>query len=91
MAAESEVGRENRVAGELTFFALEAHLDSILETVPDAMIVIDERGLILSFSAAAECMFGYSKAELLGENISTLNHAETAKRARVPDECCSSS
>ena len=55
-----------------TVFALEAHLDSILETVPDAMIVIDERGLILSFSAAAERMFGYSEAELLGENISTL-------------------
>jgi len=43
-----------------------------LETVPDAMIVIDERGLILSFSAAAERMFGYSEAELLGENVSTL-------------------
>ena len=55
-----------------TVFALEAHLDSILETVPDAMIVIDERGLILSFSAAAERMFEYSEAELLGENISTL-------------------
>ena len=72
MAAESEVDRENSVAGKPTVFALEAHLDSILETVPDAMIVIDERGLILSFNAAAERMFGYSEAELLGENISTL-------------------
>ena len=60
------------VAEKPTIFALEAHLASILETVPDAMIVIDERGLILSFSAAAERMFGYSEAELLGENISTL-------------------
>ena len=60
------------VAEEPKVFALEAHLDSILETVPDAMIVIDERGHILSFSAAAERMFGYSEAELLGENISTL-------------------
>ncbi len=72
MAAESEVERENKVDGKPTIFSLEAHLDSILETVPDAMIVIDERGLILSFSAAAERMFGYSEAELLGENISTL-------------------
>ena len=72
MAAESEVDRENSVAGKPTIFSLEAHLDSILETVPDAMIVIDERGFILSFSAAAERMFGYSEAELLGENISTL-------------------
>ena len=72
MAAQSEVDRENGVVGEPTVFALEAHLHSILETVPDAMIVIDERGLILSFSAAAERMFGFSEAELLGENISTL-------------------
>ena len=32
----------------------EAHLRSILATVQDAMVVIDERGSILSFSAAAE-------------------------------------
>jgi two-component system sensor kinase FixL len=31
----------------------EAHLQSILDTVPDAMIVIDERGIIQSFSTAA--------------------------------------
>ena len=30
--------------------AREAHLQSILDTVPEAMIVIDERGLIQSFS-----------------------------------------
>jgi two-component system sensor kinase FixL len=39
----------------------ETHLRSILATVPDAMVVIDERGRILSFSAAAEKMFGYSE------------------------------
>ncbi len=72
MARESEIGPESRVAGKPAVFGREAHLDSILETVPDAMIVIDERGLILSFSAAAERMFGFSEAELLGENISTL-------------------
>lgn len=53
-------------------FAHDAHLRSILETIPDAMIVIDERGRILSFSAAAETMFGFAEAELLGENVSTL-------------------
>jgi two-component system sensor kinase FixL len=50
----------------------EAHLRSILATVPDAMVVIDARGLILSFSAAAEKMFGFSEAEVLGENVSML-------------------
>ncbi|MFC7538100.1 sensor histidine kinase [Sphingomonas sp. GCM10030256] len=50
----------------------ETHLRSILATVPDAMVVIDERGRILSFSAAAEAMFGFSEPEVLGENVSML-------------------
>jgi two-component system sensor kinase FixL len=52
--------------------AREAYLRSILETIPDAMIVIDARGTILSFSAAAERMFGYAEDEILGENVSVL-------------------
>jgi two-component system sensor kinase FixL len=49
--------------------ARQAHLQSILETVPEAMIVIDEQGRIQSFSRAAERLFGYQAAEILGENI----------------------
>ena len=41
--------------------AREAHLQSILDTVPDAMIVIDERGIMQSFSSAAERLFGYAR------------------------------
>src|SRR6476620_3247084 len=50
----------------------EAHLRSILATVPDAMVIIDEEGMILSFSAAAEKMFGYAESEVVGENVSML-------------------
>ena len=50
----------------------EAHLRSILDTIPDAMIVIDEAGLVQSFSAAAQRMFGYSADEILGNNVKTL-------------------
>jgi two-component system, LuxR family, sensor kinase FixL len=52
--------------------ATEAHLRSILATVPDAMIIIDEVGTILSFSTAAEKMFGYAEEEVVGENVSML-------------------
>ena len=45
---------------------------SILDTVPDAMIVIDERGLIQSFSAAAERLFGYGADEIAGKNVKLL-------------------
>jgi two-component system, LuxR family, sensor kinase FixL len=50
----------------------EAHIRSILSTVQDAMVVIDPDGIILSFSAAAERMFGYSEADVLGENVDML-------------------
>ncbi|HEY7229374.1 MAG TPA: PAS domain S-box protein [Pseudolabrys sp.] len=46
-----------------------AHLASILDTVPDAMIVIDERGIVQSFSTAAQRLFGYERAEVIGKNI----------------------
>jgi two-component system, LuxR family, sensor kinase FixL len=52
--------------------AREAHLASILDTVPDAMIVIDERGIVQSFSTAAQRLFGYTAAEALGKNIKFL-------------------
>jgi two-component system, LuxR family, sensor kinase FixL len=52
--------------------AREAHLQSILDTVPDAMIVIDERGIIQSFSSAAERLFGYAPGEVLRTNVKKL-------------------
>ena len=61
-----------RRASELSLERRERHLESILATVPDAMIVISSEGLILSFSAAAERLFGYSEAEVVGKNVSLL-------------------
>ena len=50
----------------------EAHLEAILATVPDAMVVIDERGAIQSFSAAAERLFGFTEQEVRGRNVNML-------------------
>ncbi|MGI8397528.1 PAS domain S-box protein [Agrobacterium deltaense] len=50
----------------------EAHLLSILETVPDAMVVIDVGGIVSSFSAAAERLFGYDADEVVGHNVKML-------------------
>ena len=52
--------------------AREAHLRSILDTVPEAMIVIDENGAVTSFSAAAAQLFGYSSEEVVGQNVKML-------------------
>jgi two-component system sensor kinase FixL len=61
-----------RVAAEEALKAREAHLRSILETVPDAMVVIDEQAAIRSFSATAVRLFGYEPDEVIGENVKIL-------------------
>ncbi|MCB8838580.1 PAS domain S-box protein [Aurantimonas sp. VKM B-3413] len=50
----------------------EARLQSVLDTVPDAMVVIDPAGVMQSFSATAERLFGYSADEAIGQNVSIL-------------------
>jgi two-component system sensor kinase FixL len=52
--------------------AREAHLRSILDAVPDATVVIDEKGVIQSFSAAAERLFGHQQSMVVGKNVSML-------------------
>ncbi len=52
--------------------AQQAHLESILATVPEAMIVIDDQGLMRSFSAAAVDLFGWTAAEAVGRNVDIL-------------------
>ncbi|MDB5457865.1 MAG: fixL [Caulobacter sp.] len=59
--------RDSRDAASKT-----AHLQSILDTVPEAMIVIDERGVMRSFSAAAVRLFGWTPADAIGRNVSML-------------------
>lgn len=50
----------------------QALLHSILATVPDAMIVIDEAGVIISFSLAAQHLFGFSEDEAVDQNVTIL-------------------
>jgi two-component system, LuxR family, sensor kinase FixL len=70
-----------------------AHLKSILDTVPDAMIIIDERGIIQSFSVAAERLFGYRADEVVGRNVKMMmpspyreNHDSYLERYRRTGE-----
>jgi two-component system sensor kinase FixL len=57
---------------EEALLAREDHLRSILDTIPDAMIVIDDHGIMQHFSTAAERLFGYSEHEAIGQNVRIL-------------------
>ncbi|MCA1408361.1 PAS domain S-box protein [Ensifer sp. IC3342] len=67
---DSDITNLRRAQADLA--AREAHLRSILDTVPEAMVVIDENGEISSFSAAAERLFGYAEGEVVGSNVKIL-------------------
>jgi len=65
-----DIDQEKRLEGALRL--REQHFRSILDTVPDAMIVIDDHGRIQRFSAAAERLFGYRADEAIGRDVEML-------------------
>ena len=62
--------RQSQILNELR--SREAHLQSILDAVPDATVVIDADGTVTSFSRAAVRQFGYEPAEVIGNNVKML-------------------
>ena len=58
----------------------ETYFRTLLESAPDAMIIIDEDGRITIVNAQAETMFGYRREELLGQKIEALLPKRLRKR-----------
>lgn len=66
---------KTRNAGQLALAemtAQAAHLKSVLDTAPDAAVVSDPKGIIVSFNAAAVRQFGYTESEAIGQNLRIL-------------------
>lgn len=47
-------------------------LRAVVETAVDAIITIDDRGIIRTVNPATERMFGYQRQEMIGQNVSML-------------------
>jgi diguanylate cyclase (GGDEF)-like protein/PAS domain S-box-containing protein len=60
--------------------AARTRLEAILETVVDGVVTADERGHIELFNAAAEKIFGYQAAEVMGRSINVLMPEREASR-----------
>ena len=61
----------------------EARLMSVLNTAVDGIIVVDEQARILVYNKACEKLFGYSAAEILGQNVRSImprDYAEAHNR-----------
>lgn len=63
-------GLESRKQLERT--AWQAMNEAVLEALPDALIVIDAAGRIVLFNRQAELMFGYHRAEMIGQSVEML-------------------
>lgn len=64
-----------------------SNLRSILDGMVEGVIIINDRGIILSFNKSAETIFGYKTDEVFGQNVSMLmpdpdrkNHDKYLKR-----------
>lgn len=84
MSEAHQVRREN---AELVSSERVAHEEArslerfreLIEAAPDAIMEVDENGLILLMNASTEQMFGYNRRELLGQPVEVLVPSEHRK------------
>jgi two-component system sensor kinase FixL len=60
------------LAGDEATRLAEARLAALMESVADGVLIFDESGMVVGANAAAERLFGFARADLLGCNISLL-------------------
>ena len=60
--------------------ASEAKFRALLESAPDAMVIVDQRGAIVLANAQSERLFGYTREELLGQRVDMLMPARFRAR-----------
>lgn len=57
---------------QFAYRKIQARFDALLGAAVDAIVIIDEQGVIETFNKAAEEMFGFSAEQAIGRNVSIL-------------------
>ena len=80
-------------AAKQALTASEERFREVVETAPDAIVLADTEGRILSWNAAAESLFGYPAAAVLGQPLTMImparyrdDHLRALERVRVTGE-----
>ena len=65
--------------------------EQLIELLPDALFVVDQNGMVVFANARAERIFGYTRAEIVGQSVDTLVPQEAREvhaqhRARFVEE-----
>ncbi|MEK7991389.1 MAG: PAS domain S-box protein [Thiotrichaceae bacterium] len=63
---------QQRIYSDTALQSSEAHIRAIVETAPDGIMTIDEHGTVEMMNPRLSEIFGYSEAEILGQNITML-------------------
>ena len=69
---ESELGQARLKQIAETFHDQESYLRAVLDTVKDGITSLDSHGLIQTINPSTSALFGYTREELLGNNIRML-------------------
>ncbi len=68
--ADGQTGAGSRVAREAQL--VHNRFGDLLESTPDAIVLVNEAGLMVLVNAQAEAVFGYGRAEMIGQPVEML-------------------
>jgi len=86
----------DRVVAEQALRDAEQQFRGLMESAPDAMVILDDEGSIVFVNVRAEELFGYSRPEMVGQDVALLlprefrervlaRHMDFAADSRAPD------